>query len=170
MNYSNIVSCLYDQPIPVGNLGRGAHYSIFRSTQFRDTDGRRTEEASLHDFAVIWDEDHDTRIIDLVEELHLSGLLWPVMFIGERKGGVTVVMDDRLRRAGNIGSDYLNRVVQICDRQPDPWGCDFGIFDVFFEREVSTTNPSSLIQATKDEVVPYLQSINMLWKLGLKRP
>ncbi len=29
--YSQFLACLYDQAEPVGDLGRGAHYSVFRS-------------------------------------------------------------------------------------------------------------------------------------------
>ncbi|WP_257792875.1 hypothetical protein [Azospirillum argentinense] len=29
--YSHIFSCLYDEPAPIGRLGRSAHHSVFRS-------------------------------------------------------------------------------------------------------------------------------------------
>ncbi len=32
--YSNLLSCLYDESEPVGRLGSGAHYSVFRSVEW----------------------------------------------------------------------------------------------------------------------------------------
>ncbi|MBM3548872.1 MAG: hypothetical protein FJX54_18165 [Alphaproteobacteria bacterium] len=90
--YSHSFSCLYDEPAPIGVLGRGAHHSVFRSMQSRDINGSRLENRRIHDFAIIWDEDHDTRVISVVERLHLTGLLWPIVFIGERKGVLTIFL------------------------------------------------------------------------------
>jgi hypothetical protein len=41
---------------------------------------------------VIWDEDHDERVIGVVERMYFAGLLHPVLFVGERKGSLTVVL------------------------------------------------------------------------------
>ena len=38
--YSKLFSCLYDEAEPVGSLGRGTHYSIFRSVEWLDVTRR----------------------------------------------------------------------------------------------------------------------------------
>ena len=93
--YSDLFACIYDQSAPIGSFGRGAHYSVFRSVQWRDRDGDFMDSVRVHDFAVIWDEDHDRRVIAAVEALQMAGLMWPVLFVGERKGGLTLALDPR---------------------------------------------------------------------------
>jgi predicted nucleic acid-binding protein len=51
--YSPYFKTLYDQPEPIGRLGRGTHYSVLRCLGL----------SGFHDFAIIWDEDHDKRVI-----------------------------------------------------------------------------------------------------------
>lgn len=170
--YSRLFSCLYDQSEPVGSLGRGAHYSVFRSVQWRDIDGDFRDSGREHDFAVIWDEDHDTRVISLIENLHLAGLLWPIVFIGERKGVLTILFahvavpsleDDKL--------EYHQRVRDIAEGNGgDSWICEFGWFhrnEVI--EEPNNTVTSAIIADSKDRVIPYLQAIDVLWDLGEKR-
>ena len=38
--YSTLFSCLYDEPDPVGQLGRGTHYSVMRSVEWLDVTRR----------------------------------------------------------------------------------------------------------------------------------
>ena len=90
--YSHLLSCIYDEPEPIGHIGRGAHYSVFRCAESRDVSWSPVSPAQVHDFAVIWDEDHDTRVIAVAEALYAEGVLAPVQFIGERKGNLTVIL------------------------------------------------------------------------------
>jgi hypothetical protein len=170
--YSQLFSCLYDQPEPIGSLGRGAHYSVFRSVQWRDIDGDFRDSGRAHDFAVVWDEDHDTRIITVIEHLHMAGLLWPIVFIGERKGALTILFaymavpaleDEKL--------EYHQRVIDIAESNAgDNWICEFGWFhrnEVL--EEANNTTPSAIIADSPERVVPYLAAIDVLWQLGEKR-
>src|SRR5688572_1906398 len=79
--YSKLFACLYDEPAPVGNLGRGTHYSVMRSVEWLDVVRRPLPLPEIHDFAVIWDEDHDSRVIEAVERIYMAGLLSPIQFI-----------------------------------------------------------------------------------------
>src|SRR5438093_42433 len=90
--YSPFLETLHDETRPVGNLGRGTHYSVLRAVTWHDTFLTALPRAALLDFAIIWDEDHDARVIQVVNELYFEGLLAPVRFIGERKGGLTVLV------------------------------------------------------------------------------
>lgn len=73
-------------------MGRGTHCSVFRVPEWFDVIGRPVDKALQHDFAVLWDEDHDKRIIPVIERLYVNGLLFPVQFIGERKGVITAIL------------------------------------------------------------------------------
>ena len=75
--YSPFFQTLYDEQAPVGHLGRGTHYSVLRAAVFHDELGEILPEnrykgphAKFHDFAVIWDEDHDKRVIEVIEQIY----------------------------------------------------------------------------------------------------
>ena len=159
--YSTLFSCLYDQPAELGIIGRGTHYSLFRSVQWRTINGESDGSGVVHHFAVIWDEDHDTRVIGVIERMHLDGLLWPVIFIGERKGGLSVVVD----RNAPVGPAYIKAVEAICSNADgDCWPCELG----WFERSSSgrQTEPAYLIQSNEADAVDYLHGIDATWRLG----
>ena len=73
----------------MGDFGRGTHYSVLRVPIWQDEWLSPLPQGALLDFAVIWDEDHDERVMQVIEELYFSGLLGPVRFVGERKGSLT---------------------------------------------------------------------------------
>ncbi len=94
-SYSPYFSTVYDQSEPAGYIGRGTHYSILSCAQWCDEHmvPHPDHSANIQKFAVIWDEDHDERIIDVINAGYFRGLLGPVKFIGERKGSLTVLVD-----------------------------------------------------------------------------
>jgi len=92
-SYSALFNTIYDETQPVGEIGRGTHYSILRAAQSLDLKLEPEIQITAQDFGVIWDEDHDDRIMDVIEELYIQNLLAPILFIGERKGSVTVILD-----------------------------------------------------------------------------
>lgn len=168
--YSQLLSCLYDQAEPVGHLGRGTHHSIFRSVQWRDLDGDFRDSGRLHDFAVVWDEDHDIRVVSMVEHLHMAGLLWPVVFAGERKGTLTLLIrhgvDPCRERA-----DWFDTVRDIAENAVarDPWTVEFGVWHRDPANRDGLTDPAGLIDDDDELVGAYLQAIDALWQLGEKR-
>lgn len=168
--YSQLFACLYDQAEPVGSLGRGTHYSVFRSIQWREIDGDFRDSGRLHDIAVIWDEDHDTRIIELVEQLHMHGLLWPVVFIGERKGTLTLLLwqgvDPTKER-----SDWYEVVPEIVENviYDDQWAVEYGRFDRDPGNSRGESDPVGIVAEPSAEVVAYLQAIDVVWQLGEKK-
>lgn len=146
--YSHFFSTLHDEVGPVGHLGRGTHYSILRSVLW-NAHGPR-----FHDVAVIWDEDHDLRVIWVMEQLAANRLLEPILAIGERKGGITVLTDSPQR------DQYVRAVGDITSNVPsDCFGC--------------TVEPLSLatgmiINADEERVRAYLNGIHAVWDLGAK--
>lgn len=168
--YSHLFSCLYDQPEPIGRLGRGVHYSVFRSTQWRAIDGDHLTAPRVHDFAVIWDEDHDERVIRVAERLHMAGLLWPVVFIGERKGVVTLLLDymggPDVFVDESVWLDKIRTVASHAD-ETDDWQVEIGMYQrLVVIEEGARTDAKRIIPEDEARVVPYLQAIDVLWLLG----
>lgn len=167
--YSTFFACLYDQAESVGSLGRGTHYSVMRTTQWRDDFGKATDRPMIHDFAVVWDEDHDERVMAVIDRLHLAGLLWPVLFIGERKGGLSLLTSITAEVTAAVNGIYKECVQTICnDVNGDVWNCDFGIFDGVLGNNVSRTRPCGLINDCDDKVIAYLNGVSVIWRLGIQ--
>src|SRR5689334_14900115 len=94
--YSPFFQTLHDETAPAGTLGRGTHYSVLRAVVFHDAKSRPLKTAAYADFAIVWDEDHDTRVIEPVEILYRSGLLPAFPIIGERKGTLNAIVSDEV--------------------------------------------------------------------------
>jgi len=169
--YSNLFSCLYDEPAPIGRLGRGTHYSVFRAVEWLDVCRKPLAKPEIHDFAVIWDEDHDTRIIRTVEEIYMAGLLSPIQFIGERKATLTALVAAKFWWAGEPKIDeYKDRLFNIAQNacHGDCWMADVGMFD----RQPGSphqTDVQSIIHDGEHRVITYLRNIDSLWSLGTKK-
>lgn len=172
--YSTLLSCIYDEQQPIGNLGRGTHYSIFRTAEWLDVNRTPINLPQLHDFSVIWDEDHDERIINVIENIYMAGLLSPVQFIGERKGTLTVIVAAKFYFGGFPDiNNYANQLQKICDQSTggDYWPVETGMFDrspSFPPDNPHQTDVCGLINDSKHRVVTYLRNIDSLWDLGTK--
>lgn len=169
--YSTLFSCLYDDPEPVGQLGRGAHYSVFRSVEWLDVVRKPLALPQVHDFAVIWDEDHDTRVIDVIESIYMAGLLSPIQFIGERKGTLTVIVAAKFYFAhsqANLDA-YIGQLNDISGKPShgDSWPTEVGMFDRS-PGSPHQTELHGLIAAEEHRVITYLRNIDSLWSLGTK--
>lgn len=167
-SYSQIFSCLHDETGPVGRIGRGTHYSVFRVPEWRDVTLTPLTTALIHDFAVIWDEDHDERVIAIAERLYVNGLFSPVQFIGERKGLLTIIVAARFRWWGNDvdWKSWCDQVTKLCSTVGwDNWSVEFGEFDKSLGSP-HQTNTSGIIAEREDKAVIYLRNIDYLWNLG----
>ena len=172
-SYSTLFSCLHDEREPIGYVGRGTHYSVFRSVEWLDVERKQLAQPQIHDFAVIWDEDHDERIIDVIERIYMAGFLSPVQFIGERKGGLSIVLAARYYCGSSDdfrGEEFFRQIETIVSNvNGDSWNLEIGSFD---RHDTSArghqTELPSIIQ-DKDEVAfTYLKNIDNLWRLGTK--
>jgi hypothetical protein len=97
--YSDFFKTLHDESSPTGYLGQGTHYSVLRAVVFHDPMGRRLSEGHFADFAVIWDEDHDVRVLEPIEEIYRRGLLSSFLMFGERKGSFTAILSSKITSA-----------------------------------------------------------------------
>lgn len=134
------------------------------------------QQASVQNVAIIWDEDHDERIIACVEALLRAGLLYAVSMIGERKGSVTIVLTSMsaARLSDNQKRAYLEEVTQVINdvvdvKHNDSWVITFGEMtdtpslrlmgrDIFHQ---------SLIQdGDEQKIDTYVRNIDYLWDIG----
>jgi hypothetical protein len=171
--YSTLLSCIYDEPAPIGRIGRGTHYSVFRCAEWRDVNWSPVEIAQVHDFAVIWDEDHDTRVIEVAEALYAKGLFAPVQFIGERKGSLSIILAAKFLYNGPVAlvDEYRKKLVGAVEAatEDDYWPLEIGVFD----RASGSPFPHqsdlvSIIHDSEHRVDTYLRNVDSLWSLGTK--
>lgn len=175
--YSTLFSTLYDEKEPIGSLGRGTHYSVLRSVEWLDVTRTPVNPPQIHDFAVIWDEDHDTRVMEAIEKIYMAGLLSPVQFIGERKGLLTVIVAARYYFWDEEEKikHYEQSIEKITQALGDAWPVVIGVFDRSPPIETPhgrpidhQCNPEAIINAPFHNVITYLRNIDSLWKLGTK--
>lgn len=172
-SYSSLFSCLYDEKEPIGSLGRGAHYSVMRAVEWLDATRQPLQWPEVHDFAVIWDEDHDTRIVNAVERIYMSGFLSPVQFIGERKGTLYVIVNARFYFTGSDrDTETYRRDIEgmfsgVHGVDGDSWPVVLGSFDRNLGSPAQTI-PNGIIHSSEDKVITYLRNIDNLWSLGTK--
>jgi hypothetical protein len=94
--YSHFFKTLHDETSPTGYLGRGTHYSVLRAVVFHDPMGSPLPEGHFTDFAVIWDGDHDTRVMEPIEEIYRRGMLSSFLMFGESKGSFTAILSEEV--------------------------------------------------------------------------
>lgn len=171
--YSSLLTCLHDEPDEYGYLGRGTHYSVFRTAEWFDVCRRPLVQGEIHDFAIVWDEDHDTRVIEAVERIYMAGLLSPVQFIGERKGSLTVIVAAKFYwHVDTDIDDYKRQVQEAIKPLDDYWPVEVGMFDRAGARHADwhQTDPCGLINDKEYKVNVYMANIDSIWNLGTKPP
>jgi hypothetical protein len=159
-SYSPFFQTLHDETQPVGELGNGTHYSVLRVPIWHDASLKPSNEAQLLDFAVIWDQDHDERVIEVVERIYFDGLLAPVRFIGERKGTLSVLLDLTTLKSWSRGQyQRYHAAVNEIGPNDDRWPATVDAVEGL---------EHSIIHASPQDVAIYLKNIQLLWRLGLK--
>ena len=158
--YSPFFQTLYDELAPVGQLGRGTHYSVLRCVVWQDETRMPIPIASALDFAIVWDEDHDERVVDLAIELYVNGLLSPAIFLGERKGSFSLLLDVHTESAMGVGFlAYQTEVDALSQSGNDPWAANVGSY---------CNDEGNIINDDVTSIRIYLENIKRLWRLGVK--
>lgn len=165
--YSTFFHCLHDQPEMTGRYF-GA-YSIFRAIDSRDVEQRPAPLPHVHDFAVIWDDDHDTRIIPVLEEMLMAGLLPGVQFIGEHKGTLTIILAARTYWKID-GEAYTKRVEALTAAAGDCWNVRLGMYDHAPGnlRRGHQCDFQEIVGIGDEAEHAFLFTIDTMWKLGTK--
>lgn len=159
--YSPYFNTLHNEVAPVGYIGRGTHYSILRCIIWHDSMLNPLKRGKFLDFAVIWDEDHDDRVIQVIEEIYISGLLSPAIFVGEQKGSLSILTEAASKLSSEHGeqTDYQKAIENIAQNQEnDPW--------------VAYVSPylssRSIINDSDERVSLYLENLKQQWQLGVR--
>jgi len=159
--YSPFFQTLHDEERPVGHLGRGTHYSVLRCITWHSQSLVPLNKAAFHDFAIIWDEDHDERIISVIESLYFQGLLAPALFVGEKKGSFTLLTEDSF--AQKLGQGSFEAYVASVGETAQPSDEDCWPTHIH-----SFTQPEGyIINDSKERVALYLNNLRQLWLLGI---
>lgn len=170
--YSNYFSCLYDEPFPASDFGWGAHYSVMRAVEWLDVYRDPLKLPLVHDFAVIWDKDHDDRIIRVLERILFAGLLSPIQFIGERGAVIAVIVAPQFRLHVNEAGfkNYIGELQDICRRVDGKefWAVSAGVFDPSPNWMPEQTDLGELVEADVCSTVAYLRGIDTVWQIGAK--
>jgi hypothetical protein len=162
-SYSPLLHTLYDEPSPVGHIGRGAHYSVLGAMQWQHPlEGESLVYPLIQRVGVLWDEDHDTRVIDMLEAGYLHSLLYPVLFIGERKASLTVVVRDEFDLSDDFAALWERTVERVGSTINDHWNVE-----VVHVRDA--TVKAQVINDKADVVNTYLRNILNVWQLGMHR-
>jgi hypothetical protein len=161
MSYCPFFQTLYDEKHPVGNLGRGAHYSVLRAPVWHDESLNRLDRCASLDFAIIWNEGHDDCVIDAIMVLYCSGLLSPIRYIGESNRMLSVLLAPKVMQDWKPQrlEQYRVTINDICQCLEDPWTARVDNAD---------GHGHSIIQSSPENVATYLKNIDVLWQLGVK--
>lgn len=98
MIYSRLLYTEHEQPH--NDDGEGA-YTIFSTRQLFGADCVPLDDMSIQKFAVLWEGQPDTRVIDLIEQSIMLTILSPVKLLNASKGMLVVVHDSKL-----VGENY----------------------------------------------------------------
>src|SRR5262245_48555542 len=120
-SYSHFFQTLHDEGSPTGHLGNGTHVSILRAIVFHDPNLMELTTGAFADLAVIWDEDHDTRVIKAIESIYRAGFLGSILMIGERQGTLNAVVSEHVQDTTRLSllEDKLRDVAQ--KMEGDAW-------------------------------------------------
>lgn len=168
--YSTLFSCLYNEYRPEGTLGRGTHHAVFRAPLWFDWQGRKYDAFRVHDFAILWDENEDARIIQFLEQVYAQGLLSPLRFVGKRNNVLTAVSSAGPSAEGNDENEamaYHNALDAVATAMKQPFEVRAANFDR--ERgELGQSSTSIFYDARDERLSKYLAEIDTKWQLGTK--
>lgn len=168
--YSSLFACLYDHKDP--SVPTWTHHSIFRCVEYRDVTRKLLSEPVIHDFAIIWDEDHDTRVIAAVERIYMAGLMAPVQFIGEHKGTLTAIIAAKAWFGMEEDAEsYARRLYSaVNEGAQDQWPVVLGMFDRSDRdlRDAHQTELKQIIGVDPQVEHTFLLNLDAVWKLGTK--
>lgn len=164
--YSTLFHCLYDEDCQISR--RFPCYSVFRAIDSRDVVQKPTQRPHVHDFAVIWDDDHDTRIIPVLEEMLMAGVLPGVQFIGEHKGRLSIILAARTYYAIDIDA-YKEKVIELARASGDCWTVEVGMID-HHEGNMRELHQCDFLEivGNEDADIAFIFMIDAAWQLGTK--
>ncbi|MBH8612145.1 hypothetical protein I4N56_015310 [Pseudomonas mohnii] len=158
MIYSRWLYTEHEQP--QNDKGEGA-YTIFSTQQLFGADCMPLEAVRIQKFAVLWDDQPDTRVIDLIEQSIVLTILSPVKLLHASEGMLVVVYDSALTgenyklfhlawekiTASVMYDDWTLLLVKDIDAG---YGYDGGRIFRKFAREILDNNEIGISELTPD--------------------
>jgi hypothetical protein len=146
--YSEFFQTIYDEHEPSAGVGRGTHYSVLRA---RDT--KFQEKEVFFDFLILWDEDHDTRVIEVLENLYNQQRLRDYIIFAERKGCFYAVLPPHvsLSTSTELPTDLT------LDVGSDTWSSKVVSWEA--------RGRSGIINAKETSIIEYIERLSTLWSL-----
>ena len=90
-HYSDFFKTLHDETSPTGT-----HCSVLRAVVFHDPIGTPLPKGQNLDFAVIWDENPDVRMMNVIEEIYRLGMLPGFQMFGASRGFFTAILSKQI--------------------------------------------------------------------------
>ncbi len=149
--YSHFFRTEYDEQRDIGVLE--AHHSVLSVPSLN----KEYSALDIQRIAVIWDDDHDERVIPILEAACFKGLLRNVLFIAEHKGAVSIIMHGNAKSF--LWKTRQKKWQDICDEVIE--NDEFKI-DIMSKEEYVQTLADSLQPMYEN----YLNHICDVWSLG----
>jgi hypothetical protein len=156
--YSSFFKTLHDEQAPTGYLGRGIHYSILRAVVFHDEIGRPCLGSDF-DFAVIWEEDHDDRVVQAIEQCYRRRILSSFFGFQEAKGILTGFVAPGLSKCRI--SFVESQLHAIAEEEVE--------LDVWTSVIATVEEPHGIGSCPDENLSLYINNLRMLWRLGPAR-
>jgi hypothetical protein len=164
--YSTFFTCLHDEDRQVASCLPA--YSVFRAIDSRDVTRKPTERPRVHDFVVIWDDDHDARIIAVIEEMLMAGILPGVQFISEHKGTLSIILASPTYWA-NDPEEFKAQVSKLSAAAGDFWVVEVGMIDTTAgNMKIQHQCDFLEILGNSDAEIAFFFLIAAAWQLGTK--
>lgn len=97
-------------------------YTIFNALIWQNSKLEFDGVAKNYNFAVIWDDDFDCRIMALIETFYIKGFLPSVIMFEEHKGSVTAVLNPfYVNKSTNDDLIMIQRNIESMSDDGDPW-------------------------------------------------
>jgi len=136
-NYSPILPCIHDDLEPIGNIGRGSHYSVFEVPQWQDVMGRKLTKANQY-----------------IGER--KGMLTVIVAANFHWGVTNPILEDYKAAVTHIASS---------DNSADSWSTEFGMFDKS-TGSPQNVDYNGIIASSDSMTDIYIRNIDNLWNIG----
>ena len=81
---------------PAGKSKQNKHFSVLRAGPSSNMPPNFEDISTYQAFVIIWEKEHNIKVIKIVEKLYSERLLSPILFIEERKGFLTIIIDKKI--------------------------------------------------------------------------
>jgi len=162
---SKIFKTLHNEISPVGKSGQNKHFSVLRAGPSSDMPPNFEDISTYQDFVILWGKGHNIKVIEIVERLHSEGLLFPVLFVEERKGFLTIIIDKKIfdQLGGHKLRSYKSKVQKITLNPKGP----YTEFVYVLNGDLSSRDGLLFEHDGPKHSFQYYESIRKRWNLGV---